>query len=472
MTTIPLTVQEAAAALRARELSSLELTRALIERADRLEPQVQSFITRTPEQALAAASRADAAFAVGVDRGPMQGIPFAVKDILSTDDAPTTAQSLVMDPAWGEQGDGPAIRRLRAAGAVLMGKNTTFEFACGGPDPEKPFPIPRNPWKLDHYTGGSSSGTAAGIAAGLFLCGIGTDTSGSVRWPAAFCGISAMKATYGRVPRTGCTQNGFSLDHLGPMARSAWDCAAMLSVMAGADGVDPGAPNRPVPDYTSMLDGHIAGLRVGVVRKGHLDSPGMSPEVASAFEDSVRVFQELGADVREVEIENYQVIADAQYINNAAEKSGIYLKRHQARWHDWGRFTRAGMAGIGHFLTAADYVQSLRVRRYGQRVMRTLMGSVDILLTPTTKTPAGLLADVGYPQELGFAIFTGFFSFMGMPAMAIPMGFSSDGLPLSLQVAGRPWDEATVFRAADAYQRLTNWHVAVPPILASEAVTA
>jgi aspartyl-tRNA(Asn)/glutamyl-tRNA(Gln) amidotransferase subunit A len=472
MTRIPLTVQEAAAALRARELSSVELTQALIDRTDRLDPLIQAFITRTPESALAAAARADAAFAADVDRGPMQGIPFAVKDILATDDAPTTAQSLVMDLAWGAQGDGPAIARLRAAGAILMGKNTTFEFACGAPDDQKPFPVPRNPWKLDHFTGGSSSGTAAGIAAGLFLCGIGTDTSGSVRWPAAFCGISAMKATYGRVPRTGCTQNGFSLDHLGPMARSAWDCAAMLSVMAGADGVDLGAPDRPVPDYTAGLDGSIAGLRVGVVRKGHVDSPGMSPEVAAAFEESVRVFQELGAHVREVEIENYQVIADAQYINNASEKSGIYLKRHQAHWDDWGRFTRAGMAGIGHFLTAADYVQSLRVRRYGQKVMRDLMRTVDVLLTPTTKTPAGPLASVGYPQELGHAIFTGFFSFVGMPAMAIPMGFSSNGLPLSLQLAGRPWDEATVFKAADAFQRLTSWHLALPPVLAGEAAPA
>jgi aspartyl-tRNA(Asn)/glutamyl-tRNA(Gln) amidotransferase subunit A len=469
---LPITIKDAAAALRSGAVTSVGLTKGFIERADRLDGQLQTFITRTNEGALAAAERADAAFAAGIDKGPLQGIPLAVKDILSTDDAPTTAQSLVSDPEWAAQGDGPAIARLRAAGAVMMGKNSTHEFACGSPDFEKPFPIPRNPWNTDYYTGGSSSGTGAGIAGGLFLGGLGTDTSGSVRFPAAYCGISAIKATYGRVPRTGCTQNGFSLDHIGPMARSAWDCGAILGVVAGSDGVDPGAPSVPVPSYLDALNGSLEGLRVGVVRKDHIDQPGVNGEMVEAFERAVAAFEAAGASVSEVVIPNYRVLADACWVNNASEKSGIYLTRFREHWEDWGRYTRVSMASMGLFLSSADFMQSTRVRRYAQKVMADIYTRYDVLLTPTAKGPATPMSAIGYPQDVQLPILTGFFSFVGLPAIAVPMGFTSEGLPVSLQIAGRPFEETTVLRAADAYQQITDWHLQTPAIMREPVAVA
>lgn len=466
MTEVPRTIQDAARALRAGETTSVELTRTVLDRADTLDPVLGCFITRMDETALAAAERADAAFASGQDLGPLQGVPIGLKDILATDDAPTSAQSLTMDPAWSAQGDGPAVRRLRRAGAVIVGKNTTNEFASGGPDDQKPFPIPKNPWNTDHSPGGSSSGTGVGVAAGLHLGGVGTDTSGSVRWPAAANGVSGMMATYGRVPRSGCTQNGFSLDHVGPMARTAWDCAAMLSVMAGHDPTDESSFDVPVPDYTAGLDGDLRGLRVGVVREGHTDLPDAHPDMVEAFERAVAVFEQGGALVREVVIPHIAEIFSAQWVNNAGEKSGIYVKRFEQQWADWGRYTRVGMSSFGLFLDAADYVQSLRVRQWAARTIGALMQEFDVLLTPTTKGPPARRADLGYARNLDMGILTSPWSWIGYPAIAVPMGFSG-GLPLSLQVVGKPFDEAAVLRAADAYQRVTDWHEQVPPVLAA-----
>ncbi|MCA9847480.1 MAG: amidase, partial [Dehalococcoidia bacterium] len=228
MTEIPLTITEAGEAIRAGKLTSLELTEACLERADYLDGRLGVFITRMTDTALAAAKQADADFAAGVDRGPLQGIPIGVKDIIATKDAPTTAQSMVLDPAWGEGQDAPVVARLREAGAVIVGKTSTMEFAIGMPDASKPFPVPRNPWNPETWPGGSSSGSGAGVAAGLFLGALGTDTGGSVRIPAAFCGITGMKQTHGLVPKAGCAPLGYSLDHIGPMTRSARDAAAML----------------------------------------------------------------------------------------------------------------------------------------------------------------------------------------------------------------------------------------------------
>lgn len=476
MTDIPLTIRDAALALRAGTLTSVDLTKAVLARADALDPKLGVFITRMDETALAAAGRADASFKMGMDRGPLQGIPLGLKDILSTDDAPTTAQSLCMDPKWGEQGDGPAVARLRAAGAVIVGKNTTMEFANGMPDSEKPFPIPRNPWNTNHWTGGSSSGTGAGISAGLFLGGLGTDTGGSVRFPAAYCGITGLKQTFGIVPKSGCTQNGFSLDHIGPMARSAWDVAALLEIIAGQDPTDATMTAQPFEkNYVAALNGDISGLRVGVLREHHTRGvEGVIPETIERFESAVQALSELGATCDDVVIPHFDVFEKANYLNNAAEKSGIYTQRFAARWSDWGRYTRMAGGSLGLFIDAADFMQVLRVRRYAQKVVGELMRTYDILVSPTAKTGATKIADIGYARGggLSFPINTGVWSFLGVPALACPMGFTNDGLPLSLQVIGRPFEEATVLRVGDAYQSLTDWHLKLPPIVSRKEVYA
>ncbi len=470
--TIPLTIRDAARAMRAGEITSVELTKALLERADRLDPILGVNITRMDATALAAAERADAAFAIGLDRGVLQGIPLGLKDILATDDAPTTANSLTLDPEWGKQGDGPAVRRLRNAGAIIISKNVTNEFASGGPDSEKPFPIPRNPWNPEHSPGGSSSGTGAGVAAGMFLGGLGTDTSGSVRWPAAANGVSGLMGTFGIVPKSGCTYNGYSLDHIGPLARSAWDCAALMSTIAGYDASDPNSVDVPIPDYTSYLDGNLSGLRVGVIHDGFTNLPDCSPEMVAGFEAAIDVFRQGGALISEVKIQNLPAIVNAQWVNNSGEKSGIYVKRYEAMWKDWGRFTRVGMSSFGLFLSASDFMQSLRVRTYAKKQLDAIMQNYDVILTPTMKAPAGKIADQGYASNIAMPILTSLWSFIGYPAIAIPMGFASNGLPLSLQISAKPFDETNVLKAADAYQQVTDFHLQVPPIVTRAQVPA
>lgn len=222
---------------------------------------------------MAAARKADADFAAGIDRGPLQGIPLAIKDIISTSDAPTTANSNILDRAWGDRGDAPVTRKLREAGAVLTGKLGLSEFAIGRPDPATGFRIPKNPWNLEHSPGGSSSGTGAAIAAGLILGGLGTDTGGSIRGPSAYNGISGIKPTFGRVSKDGCVPLGYSLDNIGPMARSSRDCALMLQVLAGYDPNDPCSVDVPVPDMTGAITGSLKGLKIGVPRDYFFTAP-------------------------------------------------------------------------------------------------------------------------------------------------------------------------------------------------------
>src|SRR5712691_8332510 len=261
---IPLTIQETAAALRAKQFTSVELTRALLEKIAALNPTLGPYITVTEETALAEAASADAMFVAGKDLGPLPGIPYAVKDIIATKDAPTTANSLVLDRAWGAGHDATVVTKLRAAGMVLVGKTVLNEFATGMPDASKPFPMPQNPWDLERSASGSSSGTGIAIAAGLALGGLGTDTGGSTRGPSSFNGHTGMKQTFGRVSKWGCVPLGYSLDGINPMARSAYDCALMLNVMAGFDPKDTSTVDVPVPDYTATLNGDVKGMRIGI----------------------------------------------------------------------------------------------------------------------------------------------------------------------------------------------------------------
>src|ERR1700730_1599564 len=254
---IPPTIVAAGAALRSGQVSSVALTQELLARARATQDTVAAFIVITEEPALAAAQRADAELAAGRDRGPLHGIPLAVKDIIATADAPTTANSRVLDPTWGQRDDATVVRKLREAGAVLLGKLGLHEFAIGWPDPATGFRIPKSPWDMARTPGGSSSGTGAAIAAGLILGGLGTDTGGSIRGPAAHCGISGLKPTFGRVSKEGCVPLGYSLDNIGPMARTARDCALMLQVLAGFDPLDPCSVPVPVPSMTDGLNGSL-----------------------------------------------------------------------------------------------------------------------------------------------------------------------------------------------------------------------
>lgn len=457
---LPLTITAAAAALRDGSLTSLELLGKVRDRARALDGNLGVFMIRTDEQALAAATQADTELAQGQDRGPLHGIPLGIKDIISTRDAPSTAQSKILRAEFSDQGDAVVVARLRAAGAVITGKATTSEFACGMPDDSKGFPRPRNPFDTDYWTGGSSAGTGGGVAAGLFLGGLGTDTGGSIRIPAAWCGISGMKQTFGRVPKSGCVPLGFSYDHIGPMARSARDCAAMLSVLAGYDESDACSVDRPVDDYVGALTGSVVGLRLAV-DVSTLDSPRCNPDIAAMTLNAIEVFRDAGAHVTEITLPLADEVVTATMTGLFGEAFAYHRADLQKRWADYGRSARR-VLGTGAMLTASDYVQMQRVRRVALRSVQEIFTSHDLVINPTCLIPATTGNETSY-EGLAGTVLTPYWNAMGYPAMSIPMGRTALGLPAGLQLAGRPFDEATVFRAADVFQSLTDHHLVESP---------
>lgn len=463
MNTSPLTIEEAAGQLRSGTLTSVELTRAAIAQADRVDEEIGVYIRRRDEDALADAERADADFTKGIDRGRLQGIPVGLKDVFSTKDAPTTAQSLAFDPRWNEGLDAPVVARLRAAGAIFTGKNTTMEFITGCPDPDKPFPVPRNPWNRQKWAGGSSSGTASGIATGCFLGGVGTDTAGSCRNPAAMCGVSGLKPTFGRVSKSRVVPLSWSLHHVGPMARSARDCALLLQFMAGFDPADPDCANVPVPDYTTALTGSLEGLRIGVERDHHTRIAGVDPSAAERFEAAVEVLESAGAEVVEISIPFVDEVRSAVAVSLFSEAFVYHRKNLQQHWFDYGRDARL-IIGSGALYSAADYVQATRVIAAARRLTDELFRSVDLIVTPTMGAGAPDVDGLDFIKVLSLPIFSPIWDALQNPAISIPMGFVKSELPVGLQLIGRRWAEDTVLRAADAYQQRTDWHLRVPPI--------
>jgi aspartyl-tRNA(Asn)/glutamyl-tRNA(Gln) amidotransferase subunit A len=461
------TLTEAAADLRAGATTSRALTEAALAAADRHDATLGVYLARFDDHALATADRADAELAAGVDRGPLHGVPFGVKDILAMAEGPTTAQSRVLDRAWGEGRDAPVVARLKAAGAVITGKTSTMEFACGMPELDAPFPVPRNPWDPATWPGGSSSGTGAGVASGMFHAGLGTDTAGSIRIPAAFCGITGLMPTFGRVPKSGCVPLGYSLDHVGPMARSAADCAAVLAVIAGPHASDPDCVDAPFT--AAPVPDDLVGLRIGVVREGHLPEDA-DPAVAPAFDAAVEVLAGAGADVVEVELPLLAEMRVADMVTMACEA----LAYHRTdvvggRWQDYTAATRAILAQ-GALVSGADYVQAQRARRAAQLALGRLFGGLDAVVTPTTSVGAPALAGYldGTQDVLGSLfshIHTGYWDSVGNPVLALPMGVTAAGLPLSLQVAARPFDEATALRVGTAFQSRTAHHRRLPALL-------
>jgi len=469
MTDIPVTIKAAASAMRDGQITSAELTAAMLERIEHLNPRLGAFIAVTGDAAMVAAKQADADLDRGIDKGPLQGIPLGVKDIIATRDAPTTANSHILDPSWGANWDAPVVERLRNVGAVLVGKTVTSEFACGAPDPDNGFPMPRNPWNAEHSAAGSSAGTGIAVAAGLVLGGLGTDTGGSVRAPASVNGHTGLKVTFGRVPKFGCVPLGYSLDSIGPMARTAWDCAALLKVMAGYDPRDPTAADKPVPDYTAALSGNIQGLRIGVPGAYFFDSPELSAEVKAAVLEGLEVLKRAGAVVRDITIPHADIAKSANNVVMSAEAFAYHHDDLRDRWERYGRYTRTVIAR-GALFGGADYVQAQRFRSYFKKTVAAAMADVDVLVTPTSTTPAEKSADMDMTKRLLGVSFTGMWNLIGLPALAVPCGFSASGLPLSMQIVGKPFDEATVLRVGDAYQQAVDWQMRVPPI--AQAVAA
>jgi len=458
-----LTIAEAGAALRSGTLTSTALTRTILDRALALNDALGAYVVITEDAAMEQAAAADADFAAGIDRGALQGIPLAIKDIIAMKGAPTTANSRVLAPDWGHGTDAVVTDRLRAAGAVFVGKATTSEFACGLPDPDKGFPVPHNPWNVAHTPAGSSSGTGVATAAQLALGGLGTDTGGSVRGPACVNGHTGLKVTFGRVPKNGVVPLGFSLDSIGPMARSALDCALLLEVMAGYDAGDPNAAKVDVPKYSELLAGGVEGLKIALPVPYFFDHEALDPEQRSAVLAAVNQLVGLGATSDEIVLEHAAEAKDANHIIMVGEAYAYHRDNLVHRWEEYGRFTRPTL-GRGAFYTAADHVQANRFRTYWAEQVATVLGEYDVIITPSAPTPAERADAMDASSRLAKPGYTGHWNLCGLPAVAVPVGLSSSGLPLSMQVIGRPFAEATVLKVAHTLQQITEHHLLVPPV--------
>src|SRR6516162_11375012 len=348
------TIAEAARLIAAKRLSPVELIRACLERVHKLDGELHAFIHLAEERALAEARAAEAAIMANGPKSPVHGIPIGLKDIVDTKGIPTTCGSKFLQDNIPDT-DAACAAKLAAAGTVLIGKLTTHEFADGGPSFDLPAPPARNPWNTEHFTAGSSSGTGVGVAAGLILGGIGTDTGGSIRGPAALCGIAGIKPTYGLVSRAGIAPAAYSLDHIGPMAWTAEDCALMLQVLAGHDPRDPASASRPMPGYTAQLGSGIKGLKIGVVHHFHETDNKVSEGTQRAIASAITTFRNLGAEIREVQLSPLQDWHACGSLISIAERAAAYEEWARTRLGDFSERLRSRLM-LGAFVTGVDYV--------------------------------------------------------------------------------------------------------------------
>jgi aspartyl-tRNA(Asn)/glutamyl-tRNA(Gln) amidotransferase subunit A len=459
-----LSIAEAARLIQRRELSPVKLVETLLARVDAHDPQVNAFITLCGDRALDEAHQAEREIAAGGYRGPLHGIPFALKDVIETAGIPTTAHSRVLKD-YVPQRDATVVTKLYNAGAILLGKTATHEFAHGGPSFDLPWPPVRNPWNLGRFTGGSSSGSAAAVAAGFVPAALGTDTGGSIRIPAALCGVTGMKPTYGLVSRHGVIPNSHTFDHCGPLAWSAEDCALVLQAIAGYDGEDPASRVISVPDYHAGLKKDLRGLRIGVVRHFWEEDLPVVATIATALEAVCRVFRDLGARLEPVRVSPLQEYTDVKNLISGVELFSAHQRLLTERTHEFGAIMRRRILGFCA-LQAADYVQAQRQRERLVREMEGMYERYDLFLT-AAPGPAPSLANhrsIGLDNKREKPKFTAFASVTGGPALVACSGFDSEGMPLAFEISGRPFNDEVVLGAGHAYQRATDWRTRRPPL--------
>jgi aspartyl-tRNA(Asn)/glutamyl-tRNA(Gln) amidotransferase subunit A len=438
-----------------RALSPVEVTKALLACIAGHDGRLHSFLRVTEETALQQAAEAERELRAGSHRGPLHGIPYALKDIIETAGIPTTGHSKLRQD-YVPAADAELVTRLKAGGGIMLGKLATWEFALGGPSFDLPWPPARNPWNPDYLPGGSSSGAGAAVAAGFVPGAVGTDTGGSVRGPAALCGIAGIKPTYGRVSRRGVFPNTFTMDHCGPLCRSAEDIALFLQVIAGFDPDDPGSEDVPVPNYAAALHQGVRGLRLGLVEDWYRGAP--HPDVAPAVDAAVELLRGLGAVVEPVRLSSLRDYTDCKTTISSVELYSIHEHDLRTRPQDFGRILRNRVLP-GALIRAEEYMAALRWRSALAREQAQALRRVDAFITAAALDVADK-AEPNQPDRLVSApSITMPFSVGGLPAIAIPCGFSrAEGLPLSLQIAAAPFAEAMVLRIAHAYQQATDWH--------------
>ncbi len=448
------TIAEASRQIADKRLSPVELTRHCLDRIAAVDGALHSFILVTPERAMADARAAEARLMAGQSRGPLDGIPIAHKDIYATAGIATTAHSKLLRD-WVPTEDATTVRKLADAGTVMLGKLATHEFAFGGPSFDLPWPPARNPWNLDHFTSGSSSGTGAAIAAGLILGGTGSDTGGSIRGPAALCGVAGIKPTYGLCSRAGILPLSFSLDHAGPMAWTVADCALLLQAMAGHDPADPASATRAVPDFSAGIGQDAKGLRIGVVRHWHETDSRADPAVLAGIEGALEVWRGQGAEIVDVVLPSLFEYQAATFVILTSEAFALHEPWMRTRFNDYGELLRDRML-FGALFAATDYVQALRRRRELCAMTAEATRGIDLLVTAGAIGEAPRMADV--PKwSMTKPGYTNPFNATGWPAMCVCAGFGPGGLPVAVQIAAKPFREATLFRAAHAFEAATPY---------------
>ncbi|GLI38092.1 Asp-tRNA(Asn)/Glu-tRNA(Gln) amidotransferase subunit GatA [Geobacter hydrogenophilus] len=474
-----LTIHELHERLKRKEVSSVEATKAMLARIEAVDPKVNAYITVTPEEALAAAEAADRRIAAG-DIAPLTGIPVALKDIFVTRGIRTTCASRILGnfvPPY----DGTAVAKLKEAGAVIVGKLNQDEFAMGSSGESSAFGPTKNPWNLECIPGGSSSGSAAAIAARTATATLGTDTGGSIRQPASHCGCVGLRPTYGRVSRYGVIAYASSLDQVGPVTRDVTDCALMLGAVAGHDPMDSTSIDLPVPDYTKALTGDVKGLKLGLPKEYYIE--GLDPDVKKALDEAIETYRGLGAEFVDISLPHtdyavatYYLIATAEASSNLARYEGVRFGHRAeggANLIDMFRKTRAEGFGaevkrrimIGTYALSSGYYDAyyLKAQKVRTLIMQDFLKAfekVDAILTPVAPTPAFRIGEkTSDPLKMYLSdIFTIPVNLAGTCAVSVPAGMGAAGLPIGLQLIGRPFGEETIIRAAHAFEQATAWH--------------
>jgi len=458
-----LTIHEAGQLLKNGELSPVELTQAFFDRIADTDDRLHSFITLLTDQAMSEARTAEAEIRSGKYRGPLHGIPIALKDLYDTADIRTTSGSRV-DFDRVPTADSTPTARLKEAGSILLGKLAMHEFALGGPDWTTPFEPARNPWNLDHITGGSSSGSASAVSSGQAMGALGSCTGGSIRGPASLCGIVGLKPTYGRVSRSGVVTLSWSQDHVGPMTWTVEDSAYMLQAIAGHDSKDPTSSKAPVPDYSLSLREDIRGKTFGLPRHYFFDAdPSVNAEAVSVVEKAASELEKLGAKIETIELPSLEYVRAANTIIMVSEAFAFHEPNLKTRPQDFGEIVRARFR-IGGMLSAGDYLQAQRCRQWSKREFAEALRKVDFFLTPTMTQPAAAFEGYDPTDTIRGKSFTAPFNVTGLPAISVPCGFTGGGLPVGMQIAGKPFDEPGVIQAAYTYQQHARWYETRPNI--------
>jgi aspartyl-tRNA(Asn)/glutamyl-tRNA(Gln) amidotransferase subunit A len=457
-----LTISELSKLIRTRKVSPVEVTRTMLQRIEELNPTLNAYITVTPDLAIKSARQAEAEIQRGQWRGPLHGVPIAVKDLIDTAGVPTTAASAIFKDRVPEE-DAEVIRKLKSAGAVLLGKLNMHEFAYGGTSTVSHFGPVRNPWASNHVAGGSSGGAAA-VAAGLCFGALGSDTGGSIREPAAYCAIVGLKATYGMVSTRGVIPLAWSLDHIGPMTRCVADATLMLQAIAGYDELEITSRQFDAQTYTAPGRGKVPPLRLGIPRDFFFES--LDPEIEAATKRALAVLGRIGASIKQVSTVPVQNITDRTIISAEAY---AYHAEFVAKKSDSYQQPTLALLRTGADVSTRQYILAQRELAHFRRVIRRAFEDVDAIVTPTTPIPPPTISAIDLEYEKSTATNetslrrlilrnTSPFNKYGLPTISVPCGFTQNGLPMGLQISGPPGGEAVVLRLAAAYEEATEWH--------------